>query len=432
MAYVPDTIFALATAPGKAGVAVIRVSGTLAGKAGSALFGTLPDPRQASLRVLKDQEGRRLDQAVVLYFPERNSFTGEEVVELHLHGSVAAVNAVLRVLSDIEGLRLAEAGEFTRRALENGCLDLAQVEGLADLIDAETEAQRRQALRVLSGDLGNLAGGWRENLIRAAALLEATIDFADEEVPVDVTPEVKELLTSVQNELAEEIAGVSAAERIRTGFEVAILGAPNVGKSTLLNALAGRDAAITSEYAGTTRDVIEVRMDLNGLPVTLLDTAGLRETEDHVEGIGIERARQRAEAADLRVFLIEQGQHPDFVPHPGDIVREAKADRLRNAENAVSGKTGQGVSALVQEITQTLSERAGRSGVATRERHRVAMKRANDSLSAAAAVLALGPEHYEITAEELRSAIRALDSIVGRVDVENLLDEIFSSFCIGK
>ncbi|SHJ86193.1 tRNA modification GTPase trmE [Shimia gijangensis] len=432
MVYVPDTIFALATAPGKAGVAVVRVSGSLAGHAGSALFGKLPHPRMASLRILKDAAGRRLDQALVLFFPEKNSFTGEEVLELHLHGSVAVVNAVLRELSEMDGLRLAEPGEFTRRALENGCLDLAQVEGLADLIEAETEAQRRQALRVLSGDLGDLAGGWRSNLIRAAALLEATIDFADEEVPVDVSPEVLGLLGNVRSELATEISGVEAAERIRTGFEVAILGAPNVGKSTLLNMLAGREAAITSEYAGTTRDVIEVRMDLNGLPVTLLDTAGLRETTDHVEGIGIERARERAKAADLRVFLIEQNQHPDFQPLPGDIVRTAKADVLSDATDAVSGVSGQGVSDLVKEITTTLSDRAARSGIATRERHRTAMGRANDNLSAASAVLDLGPDHYEIAAEELRSAIRALDSIVGRVDVENLLDEIFSSFCIGK
>ena len=432
MAYAPDTIFALATAPGKAGVAVIRVSGSLAKEAGMAMFGDLPQPRMASLRVLKDSEGHRLDQALVLYFPHKNSFTGEEVIELHLHGSVAVVSAVLRELSDMAGLSLAEPGEFTRRALENGCLDLAQVEGLADLIDAETEAQRRQALRVLSGDLGTLADGWRANLIRAAALLEATIDFADEDVPVDVTPEVRELLSGVRGELSNEIAGVKTAERIRVGFEVAILGAPNVGKSTLLNALAGREAAITSEYAGTTRDVIEVRMDLNGLPVTLLDTAGLRETEDHVEGIGIERARQRAKAADLRVFLIDQDQHPDFEPLPDDIVRVAKADTLDDDNNAISGITGQGVNDLVQEITATLSDRAGRSGIATRERHRTAMARANQDLSTAHDVLALGPDHYEIAAEELHSAIRALDSIVGRVDVENLLDEIFSSFCIGK
>ncbi len=432
MAHVADTIFALATAPGKAGVAVIRISGSAAVSAGTALFGALPEPRMAALRLLRDRAGHRLDQALVLYFPEKNSFTGEEVVELHLHGSVAVVNAVLRELSDMDDLRLAEPGEFTRRALENGCLDLAQVEGLADLIEAETEAQRRQALRVLSGDLGSLAERWRQNLIRAAALIEATIDFADEDVPVDVTPEVTSLLDTVSNDLATEISGVDTAERIRTGFEVAIVGAPNVGKSTLLNTLAGREAAITSEYAGTTRDVIEVRMELNGLPVTLLDTAGIRETEDHVEGIGIERAKQRALAADLCVFLVEEGDAPDFEPRAGDLVRRAKADKLGDPKDGISGLTGQGVSDLVSDITSVLSERAARSGIATRERHRTAMRRASESLVAAKAVLALGADHYEIAAEELRSAIRALDSIVGRVDVENLLDEIFSSFCIGK
>lgn len=432
MSIVNDTIFALATAPGKAGVAVVRLSGPSVDKAAAFLFGALPKPRMAALRVLRDSDGVRLDQALVLYFPQKNSFTGEEVLELHLHGSVAVVNRVLRVLGDLPDLRLAEAGEFTRRALENGCMDLAQVEGLADLIDAETEAQRRQALRVLSGDLGRVAERWRSDLIRAAALIEATIDFADEEVPVDVTPEVNALLEGVQADLSKEIAGVETAERIRTGFEVAIVGAPNVGKSTLLNALAGREAAITSEYAGTTRDVIEVRMDLAGLPVTLLDTAGLRETDDHVEGIGIERAKERASHADLRVFLIEQGEAPDFAPMSGDIVVAAKADTLESTKGAVSGKTGQGVSDLVEEITSCLSELAGRSGIATRERHRVAMQRADDGLNAAKAILALGPDHYDIAAEELRSAIRALDTIVGRIDVENLLDEIFSSFCIGK
>lgn len=432
MSIVTDTIFALATAPGKAGVAVVRLSGPSVAEAAAALFGALPEPRLAALRILRDSDGVRLDQALVLYFPEKNSFTGEAVLELHLHGSVAVVNRVLRVLGDLPDLRLAEAGEFTRRALENGCMDLAQVEGLADLIDAETEAQRRQALRVLSGDLGKTAERWRSDLIRAAALIEATIDFADEEVPVDVTPEVDALLAGVQADLDKEIAGVETAERIRSGFEVAIVGAPNVGKSTLLNALAGREAAITSDFAGTTRDVIEVRMDLAGLPVTLLDTAGLRETDDHVEGIGIERAKQRATQADLRVFLIEQGDAPDFPPVDGDIVVSAKADTLEDASGAVSGKTGLGVSALVDRVTERLSALAGRSGIATRERHRVAMQRAGDGLNAAKAVLALGPDHYDIAAEELRTAIRALDTIVGRIDVENLLDEIFSSFCIGK
>ncbi|WP_204112592.1 tRNA uridine-5-carboxymethylaminomethyl(34) synthesis GTPase MnmE [Shimia biformata] len=427
-----DTIFALATAPGKSGVAVVRVSGPAAADAVRALAGSVPKPRMASLKLLRDGDGRRLDQALILFFEAGKSFTGEEVAEFQLHGSVAVVNAVLRQLGDLPGLRHAEAGEFTRRALENGNMDLAQVEGLADLIEAETEAQRQQALRVLSGDLGDLAETWRRDLIRAAALLEATIDFADEEVPVDVTPEVTALLRGVDANLAREVAGVATAERIRQGFEVAILGAPNVGKSTLLNALAGREAAITSEFAGTTRDVIEVRMDLNGLPVTLLDTAGLRETDDVVESIGIERARSRAVAADLRVFLVDSDESPEFDMRPGDIVRRAKADLHGSAEDAVSGKTGQGVDALVAEITRQLSSRAQESGIATRERHRLAMQRASACLNAARSVLESGPDLYDIAAEELRTAIRALDSIVGRVDVENLLDEIFSSFCIGK
>jgi len=316
--------------------------------------------------------------------------------------------------------------------LENGRLSLAQVEGLADLIEAETEAQRRQALRVLSGDLGNLAEGWRQKLIRAAALLEATIDFADEDVPVDVGPEVAELVTGVQDDLERQIQGVGVSERIRTGFEVAIVGAPNVGKSTLLNAIAGRDAAITSEYAGTTRDVIEVRMDLKGLPVTILDTAGLRETEDFVESIGIDRAKQRAEHADLRVFLVENGQQPDFSLQPEDIVVKAKADLLEAADNAVSGVSGQGVGDLIDRITDTLSERTTGAAIATRERHRMAMVKGYSALSDARALLPHGEESADVAAEEIRTAIRALDSLVGRIDVESVLDEIFSSFCLGK
>ncbi|MBR9650421.1 tRNA uridine-5-carboxymethylaminomethyl(34) synthesis GTPase MnmE [Thalassovita aquimarina] len=427
-----DTIFALATAHGKAGVAVIRVSGPLAHAAGERLAGMLPDPRKAGLRLLRDGQGVRLDEALVLTFPDKSSFTGEAVVELQLHGSVAVVASVLRELGNMDGLRQAEPGEFTRRALENGRLDLAQVEGLADLIEAETEAQRRQALRVLSGDLGNWAEEWRRDLIRAASLLEATIDFADEDIPVDVSPEVNELLDRVIASLSKEIAGVSAAERVRTGFEVAIVGAPNVGKSTLLNALAGRDAAITSEYAGTTRDVIEVRMDLAGLPVTLLDTAGLRETQDKVEEIGIKRARERAGLADLRVFLVEGDQKPDFEPLPDDIVLKAKADLLSDKSGAVSGASGEGVANLIDQITERLSQRTANIGIATRERHRVSMQNAVAALDEAKRLVAMGEDMTDIAAEEMRTAIRALDALVGRIDVENLLDEIFASFCLGK
>lgn len=282
-----DTIFALASAPGKAGVAVLRVSGPSAWAAAEQLAGALPKPREAVLRRLKDRTGQVLDEALVLLFSEGASFTGEAVAEFHVHGSVAIQRAVLRELEEMDGLRMAEAGEFTRRALENDRLDLTQVEALADLIESETESQRVQALRVFSGALGQRVEDWRRDLVHAASLLEVTIDFADEEVPVDVSGEVRARLDHVLTGLDREIRGMDGAERIRSGFEVAIVGAPNVGKSSLLNALAGRDAAITSEIAGTTRDVIEVRMEIAGLPVTLLDTAGLRETQDPVEKIGI-------------------------------------------------------------------------------------------------------------------------------------------------
>ncbi|MBO9443112.1 tRNA uridine-5-carboxymethylaminomethyl(34) synthesis GTPase MnmE [Phaeobacter italicus] len=427
-----DTIFALASAQGKAGVSVIRLSGPQALPTASKISGgDLPTAGRA-LRVLSDQSGERIDEALVLTFAGPNSFTGEDTVEFQVHGSTSVVSAMLALLAEFDGVRLADPGEFTRRALENGKLDLSQVEALADLIDAETEAQRIQAQTVLAGGLGALAERWRVDLIRAASLIEVTIDFADEEVPVDVTDEVTALLAGVVSDLQPQITGVQIAERIRSGFEVAIVGAPNVGKSTLLNALAGREAAITSEYAGTTRDVIEVRMDLAGLPVTLLDTAGLRETDDHVEGIGIELAKKRAETADLRVFLAEDRNDIDLPIREQDIVLKPKADLLSDVPGAISGKTGQGVDDLVREIGRILKDRAGKAGIATRARHRDAMKAASDRLMSAQEILKRGPEFYDIAAEDMRSAIRSLEMLVGRVGVENLLDEIFSSFCLGK
>ncbi|MDE0591002.1 tRNA uridine-5-carboxymethylaminomethyl(34) synthesis GTPase MnmE [Halocynthiibacter sp. C4] len=425
-----DTIYALASATGKAGVAVVRISGPHAHACLTHFGVERPALRKAALRRLVVDDVL-LDEALVLCFPEGASFTGEAVTELHLHGSVATIRATLAALSKIAGLRLAEPGEFTRRALENGCLDLAQVEGLADLIDAETEAQRRQALKVLSGALGEKAERWRTDLIRAAALLEATIDFADEEVPVDVSPEVLELIDRVSDELKAESKGSYISERIREGFEVAIVGPPNAGKSTLLNALAGREAAITSEFAGTTRDVIEVRMDLNGLAVTFLDTAGLRETKDHVEGIGIERAIERAKHADFRVFLsADDGGFRGLKPEKDDIQVSGKSDI--SGKPGVSGKTGDGVSMLVHNISSILSERAQGAVTATHERHRMAIDQGIEALESARLEVLRGEERAELAAEELRSVVRALDSIVGRVDVEHLLDEIFASFCLGK
>jgi tRNA modification GTPase len=429
-----DTIYAPATARGKAGISVLRLSGPLAHVAIRALCGSLPAPQRASLRKLVWRDVQ-IDEGLVVVFEAGRSFTGEAMAELHLHGSIAVTAAALRALSEQPGLRLAEAGEFTRRALENGRLDLAQVEGLADLVEAETEAQRKQALKVLSGAVGKRAEMWRKQLIRAAALLEATIDFVDEDVPVDVFPEVSEILTHLLRELRIEAEGATIAERLRDGFEVAIVGEPNVGKSTLLNALAGREAAITSEYAGTTRDVIEVRMDLGGLPVTLLDTAGLREAIDAVEKIGISRTIARAEIADLRVFVTVDGVLPaGCVEQPGDLVVWGKADLqvLEEGKLCVSGKTGAGLSALLEKLQSELEKRVSRTITLTRERHRRGALMAIVSLDAALTDIGIGPRRTELAAEHLRRAIRSLDTLVGRVDVENLLDEIFSSFCIGK
>lgn len=425
-----DTIFALASARGRAGVSVVRISGPASWETLQGLGASVPEPRRAALRRLSHR-GDVLDEALVIAFAGGASFTGEQAAELHLHGSVAVVSGVLRALTDL-GLRPAEPGEFTRRALENGRLDLTQVEGLADLIDAETEAQRRQALRVMRGAIRERADRWRRDLIRAAALVEATIDFADEDVPVNVTPEVTALVEGVRDSLAAELAGYGASERIRDGFEVAIVGRPNAGKSTLLNALAGREAAITSERAGTTRDVIEVRMEIAGLPVTLLDTAGVREAEDDIEAIGVARARERAEGADLRVLLVEGTDEPVMAPRGDDLVVRAKADVGTKGDGlAVSGVTGEGLSELTAEIGRRLQQRTGGGALILRERHHSAVGRAQAALSAALDGLAAGGGS-ELVAEDLRSAIRSLESLVGRVDVEHLLDDIFASFCIGK
>ncbi|SES08076.1 tRNA modification GTPase trmE [Tranquillimonas rosea] len=427
-----DTIYALASARGKSGVAVIRISGPQAFAAGRAIAGALPAPRSSAVRHLRSSTGEALDKALVLTFSSGASFTGEDTVEFQIHGSPAIIDALMRVLSAQGGLRMAEPGEFTRRALENGRLDLTQVEGLGDLIDSETELQRRQALDIMSGKLGGKVDRWRGDLIRAAALLEAVIDFADEEVPTDVLPEVRDLLAGVISDFKVELAGASSAERIRDGFEVAILGRPNVGKSTLLNALAGRDAAITSSVAGTTRDVIEVRMDIGGLPVTFLDTAGLRDTEDEVEAIGVARARQRGEAADLRVFLQESAdEQPEIALGPEDLLRHAKSD-LSGSRNGVSGLTGDGVDQLVAEIEGILSTRVRNASSLVRERQRIALTEALGLLESATDAVSTGNMSEEVVAEEIRRAIRTLERLVGRISVDDVLDEIFASFCLGK
>jgi tRNA modification GTPase len=427
-----DTIFALATAQGKAGVSIVRISGPDAENALNALSSLAVPVGRPSVRSLVGKDGTHIDEAMVLRFAGPHSFTGEDVVELHVHGSIAVVQAALRELSAIQNLRHADAGEFTRRALENNRLDISKVEGLADLIESETEAQRMQALRVLSGELGNLTNYWRDKLVRAASLIEATIDFADEEVPVDVSDEVIDIICEIRDSITKEINGSIIAERVRSGFEVAIVGAPNLGKSTLLNALAGREAAITSEIAGTTRDVIEVRMDLGGVPVTLLDTAGIRETNDVVEGIGVSRALDRASMADAIVYLYDDASQLAAFEDDETVIRLRAKDDAGDYPDGVSGQTGNGIEGLVQQLTQRFGDMTRDVGIATRDRHRLAMQDALVHLLNAESIVQQGPEMYDIGAEELRISCRVLDTLIGRVDVESLLDEIFSSFCIGK
>ncbi|MDC0043099.1 tRNA uridine-5-carboxymethylaminomethyl(34) synthesis GTPase MnmE [Paracoccaceae bacterium] len=427
-----DTIYALATSPGRAGVAVIRISGPQAFQSLKALCkNSNIDLRKSQLRDLYTDEGLHLDRALVIPFKGPHSFTGEDIVELHLHGSIAVIQKTLETLSKLKNYRQALPGEFTRRAFINEKLDLAEIEGLADLIDAETEAQRIQALQVLSGKLGERAQEWRSMIIKAMALIEVTIDFADEEVPTDVSKDVLEILYNVNNDLKDESKSTSVAERIRTGFEVAIVGRPNVGKSTLLNTLAGREAALTSEEAGTTRDIIEVRMDLGGLPVTLMDTAGLRETGNLIETKGINRAIEKANSSDLVVVLTENGEIPLEIENKNVLKFVSKCDNGQLLDG-VSAVTGYGLDNMVNSIKRELGKKVQNQGLATRFRHKAALDSAISKINKAEAFIKDGQAFYELAAEELRQTTYTLDELFGKVDVENILDEIFSSFCLGK
>jgi tRNA modification GTPase len=432
-----DTIFAQATAPGRAGIAVVRLSGPRAFEAAAVLAGPIGAARTASLRWLVDPaSGEPLDQALLLPFAGPASFTGEDVVELHLHGSPAVVRSVLAALASAPGLRSAEPGEFTRRALLNDRLDLGQVEGLGDLIAAETAAQRRQAVNLMRGALTRLAEGWRQDLLRVLAFVEASIDFADEELPSDLLERLTADLASTVSSIESEVSRAHVAERVREGFEVALVGPPNVGKSTLLNALAGREAALTSEVAGTTRDVIEVRADLGGHALTILDMAGIRDTPETVEQMGVARARTRATEADLRLFLLDSPADRDTlgVPvQPGDITILAKADlRPPSAALTVSGLTGQGLDALLSLIAATLQDRAAIAGTLSHDRQRAAARDCAAAAAAALLELRRSDPRVELASEELRRALRALDFLDGKVDVEAVLDVIFHSFCLGK
>ncbi|MCC9621193.1 tRNA uridine-5-carboxymethylaminomethyl(34) synthesis GTPase MnmE [Thalassospira sp. MA62] len=452
-----ETIFALSSGTGRAGVAVIRLSGPKSGTVLCALLGrdTMPKARHAIYAPIRDpQSGERLDDAVAIYFQGPASFTGEDVVELHVHGGRAVVDGVLECLSRQEDLRIAEPGEYTRRAFENGKMDLTAAEGIADLIDAETSAQRRQAVRQMAGELGALYDGWRARLMKALAHIEADIDFPDEDLPDGIVPVVHGDLRSVSDELKKHLADNRRGERLREGFQIVILGAPNAGKSSLLNRLAQRDAAIVSEIAGTTRDMIEVHLDLGGFPVTMVDTAGLRESRDVIESEGVRRATERADNADLRLVVVDRADWPHI---DGEAARLIDArtiiliNKVDDAEDtavpdvwngtaadgtvlelpvlAISAMTGQGMESLLQLLETRVQEGLDFAGPVplTRLRHRRALEGASDHLDRG-----LKTEIAELAAEDVRLAVREIGKITGRVDVEDLLDIIFGDFCIGK
>ena len=425
-----ETVFALASAEGRAGVAVIRLSGPCAWQAMSELCSDLPVPRMAGLRSLRDEDGSLIDQGLVVLFESGRSFTGEEVAEFHCHGSPAVIRKILLRLGNIEELRLASPGEFTRRAFENGKLDLTRVEGLGDLIDAETEAQRRQAMAVYDGRLSRVLQRVRENLLRSAALCEAGIDFADEEVPEDVDGPARDALEAALGEICKALEGHSQARLITQGVEIAIVGEPNVGKSTLLNAIAGDDIAIVTEVAGTTRDVIECRVNLNGRLVTFLDTAGIRDTDDIVEREGIRRAEIRARNADLRIFLDTKIQEAPDLWRDGDLMVLTKGD-VTGLAGAISAKSGQGVPELLETVAGRVAERTAGAGLVASERQAFLLRDAAGHIENALSVLASGAGS-ELVAFNIREGLQAVEEIVGRVGVEEVLGEIFSSFCIGK
>ncbi len=439
----PDTIAAVATAPGRAGIAVIRVSGPAATAALAALAGRLPEPRRLTRARLRDPAtGEPLDDALVVLFRGPASFTGEDVVELHLHGGRAVTAGVLDALLARPGLRPAEPGEFTRRAFLNDRIDLTAAEGIADLVEAETAAQRRQALRQAGGGLSSLYEGWRADLLAAMARLEAWIDFPDEDLPDDVLAAVLDGLEALEAGLSAHLADAGRGERLREGLRMAIVGPPNAGKSSLLNWLAKRDVAIVSATAGTTRDVLEVYLDVNGYPATVADTAGLRETADSVEREGVRRALARAEAADLRLVVVdwsagEAGREMVGRWLDGDAIAVAnKIDRGGTVPEPwipVSVTTGQGLDALLTRIADELEARMGlrEAPALTRARQRHAAEEARAAVRRALQGLRDGTP-LELPAEDLRLAARALGRITGRVDIEEILDAIFREFCLGK
>jgi tRNA modification GTPase len=445
-----DTIFALATAPGRAAIAIVRLSGPQSGAAVAALAGgRRPRPRMAALRRLSDPaSGAPLDEALMLWFPHPASFTGEDQAELHLHGGPAVVEAVIEALHG-QGLRLAEPGEFTRRAFENGRLELSQAEAIADLVEAETAAQRRQALDQLGGALARRYDGWREALLEALSWLEAEIDFPDEDLPEALAGRAGAPLRRLEAELAAALSDLRG-QRVREGFRVALIGAPNAGKSSLMNALLDRDAVIVTDTPGTTRDVIEAPLVIDGFRVLIADMAGLRASDDAIEAEGVRRARAWAEAADLRLWLVDGSgeghwQEAADLACPGDLLVLSKADRPQGpdaspararagqlgAEVVEASVRGDGLAGLQAWLSRRV--RGALAGAdfpaATRIRHRVLLEESLGHLRRALSMMGSEPE---LVAEDVRLAARALERLSGRIDADAVLDRVFSTFCIGK
>jgi len=446
---VKDTIFALATAPGRAAVAIIRLSGAEARAALIALAGRAPTAGRAHVRRLVGTDGQALDTALTLYFAGPHSYTGEDCVELHLHGGPGVVDGVTAALLSL-GLRLAEPGEFTRRAFENGKLNLDQAEAVADLVDAESSAQARQALGQLEGRLGARYQAWRDSLIEALARLEAAVDFPDEEVPADVAASARKALEGLADDLDVALAGEARGRRVREGYRVAVIGAPNSGKSSLINALSGRDAAIVNAIPGTTRDIIEVSLMVDGYKVLLADTAGIRRTDEPVEAEGMRRARAWAAGADLRLWVVDQSAGDDSwkealqLVRDGDICVLNKSDLGEGADLVPAAADAREIGAEIISISlqndqenlvrEMLSLRVRRDlagaefPAATRARHQVLLREARGHLGRALEEL----DSPELAAEDARLAARALARVSGRVDAEDILGRVFATFCIGK
>ena len=442
MSLVHKTIFALSSGVGKAGVAVIRVTGPESFALAQGLIRKpLPEMRKATFCRFYHPDGDEIDRGLLLVFQGPQSFSGEDCAEFQVHGGRAVIARLCSALHEL-GARPAEAGEFSRRAFENGKLDLVEAEALADLIDAETEGQRKQAVRQMEGSLGRLYEGWRKDLLHCLALFEAEIDFSDEDLPEDLSEQTKPLLPRVLEEIDRHLDDHHRGERLRDGVRVAIIGAPNVGKSSLINALVKRDVAIVSDISGTTRDVIEVHLDLAGIPVILADTAGLRQGADKIEEEGIKRAILRAEQSDFRLLVLDVSQDDDVsdthasLLQDGDIVVGNKVDLINPSQKTpsyipISAKTGAGLDVLIDCMTENVVEAFAltEAPALTRTRHRQALKDASDALHA---FQTSGITDISLRAEDLRIATRCLGRITGRVDVEDMLDLIFSEFCIGK